>query len=249
MSLLFGVTDLLQEVGSFRELSRDLLAPGAASVLRTAEEQLPGIARSASGPVRWCIEPTNPLLTIPSHGAYMPGAKGALTVHAEMTYVWELEPVRPKGDSRPAPNLRLEGLASTSVRLLRNTPWSGNDRDEVAVWRMEVADSHAPGAFFHVQILGRDADIIFPKALDIPRLPGVLHTPFACMEFVLGELFQEQWNRIAQKDSGPGRRWRGIQAHRHAQHLGWAASLVSNSSGSPWAAWKTAVPREDLFLR
>jgi hypothetical protein len=247
LSLLFGVQDLQNELTAFRELSSALLGPGADIVLRNAADQLAGIAKSNSRPIRWCIYDENPLLTIQSDGAYMPDDQGGLTVHAEVTFVWELEPVRPKGDTRPATQVRLNGLASTAIRLMSGTPWS-DERDELAVWRMEVADDNAPGTFFHVQVLGRDDDTIFPKSLDIPRLPGVLNSPFACMEFVLGELFQKRWTRIAQKDSGPGRQWRSIQAHRHLRHLAWAAEQVENSSGSPWVAWKAAKPDETLFL-
>jgi len=250
MSLLFSVSDLQKELTAFRELAANLLAPGAAGVLSTASSQLAGIAKSRSDapPVRWCIRPDNPLLTMPSVGAYMPDDRGGLTVHGEITFVWELQPVRPGGDARPALHVRLNGLASTAVRLLIGEPGAASEPEELAVWRMEVADLAAPGTFFHVQVLGRETDSMFPKALDIPRLPGVLNSPFACMEFVLGELFQKSWEKIAQKESAPGRQWRTIQGHRHSRHLEWAMRQVATTSGSPWVAWKVAKPQETLFL-
>jgi hypothetical protein len=250
VSLLFAVSDLQNELNAFSELASELLFPGAQAVLSATAGQLTGIARSGSDsqPIRWCINKDNPLLTMPSQGAYMPDDQGGLTVHGEITFVWELQPVRPLGDTRPARHVRLNGLASTAIRLLSGEPWAGNEAKELAAWRMEVADLSAPGAFFHVQVLGREKDESFPKALDIPRLPGVLNSPFACMEFVLGELFQKRWERIAQKDSAPCRQWRSIQAHRHHRHLRWAAEQVSTTSGSPWVAWKVAKPHEELFL-
>jgi hypothetical protein len=249
VSLLFAVSELQSELTAFRELAAELLAPGSDAVLREASRQLAGIAKSGSSasPVRWCIYRDNPLLTVASKGAYMPDDQGGLTVHGEISFIWEIQPVRPRGEMRPALQVRLNGLGSTAVRLLADEPWADAKR-ELAMWRMEVADLRAPGAFFHVQVLGREQDEIFPKALDIPRLPGVLNSPFACMEFVLGELFQTRWPRIAQKETGPSRQWRGIQAHRHRRHLGWAAEQIETTSGSPWVAWKAAKPDEDLFL-
>jgi hypothetical protein len=231
-------------------LADEFLAPGSESVLRGASNQLAGICKRGShmAPVRWSIARENPLLTVASRGAYMPDDEGGLTVHGEITFVWELEPVREGGDSRPAQRVRLNGLASTSLRVLDGEPWTSSDPKEYAFWRMEIADSNAPGAYFHVQVLGREDDTSFPKQLDIPRLPGVLNSPFACMEFVLGELFQKRWERIAQRETGACRQWRGIQAERHRRHLEWAAKIVKTTSGSPWVAWKVAKPGEDLFI-
>jgi len=177
----------------------------------------------------------------------MPNDSDPLTVHAEITFVWEVEPIRRGGDSRPTDSIRLDGIASTQIRILKGTP-EDPKRSEIAMWRMEIGDSAAPGAVFHTQVLGRDTDSVFPKGLDIPRLPGVLVSPFACMEFALGELFQDKWAHIAMKDSGANQRWRSIQAQRHLRHLEWIKEVVNTSSGSPWIMWKMAKPKEELFV-
>jgi hypothetical protein len=247
VSLLFAVADLRNELQAFRELADPLLFPGSSQVLHTAASDLLGISKSKN-PVRWQIHQNNPIKTQPSVGSYMPDEQGALTVHAEISFVWGLEPVRPPGDQRPATQVRLNGLASTQIRLLNGFPGAGVASEELAVWRMEIGDDAAPGAMFHVQVLGRDSDKIFPKQLDVPRLPSMLNSPFACMEFVLGELFQEEWPRVAMKDSAHGRTWGSIQARRHAQHLKWIASTVAATSGSPWVMWKMSQPPEALFL-
>lgn len=247
MSLLFDVIDLRQEIHAFRELARTFLAPGSDAVLRQAEQDLVGITRGVGGPFAWQLHPHNPMLTKLSYGSYMPGDEGSLCVHAKVTFIWHLEPVRPRGDSRPARQVRLSGLASTVVRIIEGDP-GGDELVELAVWRMEVADDAAPGAYFHVQVLGRDQDEMFPKALDIPRLPGVLASPLSCMEFAISELFQDDWARHAVRETGPGRRWRSVQAFRHDKQLRWHAEQVAASSGSPWVAWKRAIPPEHLFL-
>lgn len=246
---MFEVADLRNEVESFGKLAGELLAPGYEQVLRGVDSELLGIAKSNSGRVRWRIHEELPLLSEASVGEYMPDDEGGVIVYAEMTFVWELEPVRPSGDTRPAKQVRLCGLASTSIRLLEGDPRTAGSHDELAMWKMDIADDRSPGVYFHVQILGREEDKSFPRSVDVPRFPGLLNSPFACMEFVLGELFQARWKRIAQKDSASLRQWRGIQAHRHKRHLEWARDQVVETSGSPWLAWKVAKPKPELFLR
>ncbi len=248
MSLLFGVADLLAEVEAFRTFAARLLAGTSDEVLRAAARDLTGISRGVR-PRRWQVHRENPVVTAISRGSYMPDEEGELTVSAEISFVWDLEPVRSRGDSRPAKRVRLNGLGSTEIRILKVEPYSHVTTEEIAHWKMEVADSAAPGAFFHVQVQPCEAHEYFPKSLDVPRLPAVLNSPFACMEFVLGELFQDEWPRLAMRDSGPGQQWRSIQAFRHQQHLDWIRQQVADSSGSPWVMWKRAKPHEGIFLR
>lgn len=247
MSLLFSVSELLAELHSFRELAGGMLTGTSDRVLHTAAADLTGISKRST-PCRWQIHQGNPVVSKQSVGSYMPDAEGELTVFAEISFVWMLEPIRPPGDTRAAKQVRLNGLGSTAIRVLKGVPWEPVDAVEVAVWKMEIADAAAPGAFFHVQVHGREEPEFFPTSLDVPRLPGVLNSPFACMEFVLGELFQAEWPRVAMRDSGPGLRWRAIQAHRHERHLAWVADQIRGTSGSPWIMWKAAKPHEGLFL-
>ena len=249
MSLLFSVADLKRENIALREVAREYLEPGADAILRTVENDLTDIARrSGDRSYDWRIPGHSPLRTKSSDGEYMRDSGGSLEVYGEITFVWQLRPIRPSA-KRPAENVRLDGKASTLVRLLAGKPNSGETADELAVWRMEVADSRSPGAFFHVQILGREEDKVFPHALDVPRLPNALVSPFACVEFVLGELFQDDWARHADRDFQAIRQWRGIQAHRHQKQLQWHRDQVEAAAGSPWSAWKKALPPENIFLQ
>jgi hypothetical protein len=249
MSLLFSVAELTRESVALREVARDYLEPGADAVLRTVERDLEDIARrNGDRCYDWGIREYSPLRTKSSAGQYMPDDEGSLEVYGEITFVWQLQPIRPSA-KRPAANVRLDGKASTLVRLLEGAPNSGDTSEELAVWRMEVADDRAPGAYFHVQILGREKDKVFPHALDVPRLPNALVSPFACAEFVLGELFQDDWARHADRDFQAIRQWRGVQAHRHQRQLEWHQNQVRAAAGSPWLAWKKALPPENIFLR
>lgn len=243
--LQFKVAELQREVKAFKELASKYLDASTLHVLDGCMSELAGHARSGAGKERrWEIRPENPVRSIPSRGAYEPDDRGALNVFAEMTFVWMIKPVRGSRDrtKEPAKIVELSGLASTRIRIR-----SSDDNQEHAMWRMEIADPAAPGCYFHIQVLGEDANSPFPHNLSIPRFPGVLSTPFAAMEFALGELFQDDWRRRAQDDRG-AREWSKIQQKRHLRHLDWAQDVIKKASGSPWAAWKAAQPSQDLFV-
>ena len=194
----------------------------------------------------WQIAPTFPVRTRASEGEYMRDCRGAATVHAEITFIWEVRPERPSGSTRAAKLLRLDGKASTCIRILEGPPHSQGLENELAMWRMEVADDAAPGSYFHVQIYGREDDEHFPHLLDIPRLPGILVSPFASIEFVLAELFQDRWAEHAVRDFSDVRDWRAVQLQRLVRQLRWHTREIERS-GSPWCAWKKAIPPDDLF--
>ena len=62
-----------------------------------------------------------------------------------------------------------------------------------------------PGCFFHASILGEskiEGDL-FPKSLSVPRFPSIFFTPVGVMEFVLGELFQQEWVRPGRYAAAP----------------------------------------------
>ena len=96
------------------------------------------------------------------------------------------------------------------------------------MWKMEVADDAAPGAYFHVQVLGRESDTHFPKALDVPRLPNFLASPLACAEFAISELFQDEWKKHSMRSTDAMNR---VGRFRLSQ--AWAAHLGIRSRGEP----------------
>lgn len=249
MSLLFRVADLQNELRSFKKLAAGLLASDSPSVLSIAESALSSIANSAQGH-GWEIPRENPLFTNPSIGEYMPDDKGSEVIFGEISFIWDLQPVRDRGrEHGPALKVRLNGRASTMVRLLRGEPFSGQNPDELAMWRMEIADDAAPGAFFHIQIMGRESDLMFPHSVDIPRFPCVFSSPFSAIEFLLGELFQSRWPRLVQSGKSEAEQWRSIQEFRHERYLKWATDCIRSGGGSPWSSWKQAKPEETMFIR
>lgn len=243
--LIFDVADLRREAQAFKDISSKFIDVRTQHVLDGCIAQLNQHALSADGSSSWEIRMDNPLRSIPSRGEYEPGGEGGMNVYAQMTFIWQIRPARHPGESTKlgAKRMAISGIASTLISVR-----SCEDDQEHAMWRMEVASPDGPGAFFHVQVLGQEASGPFPKSMPVPRFPSVLNTPFAAMEFALGELFQDEWARRAQQDR-TSRNWGKIQRKRHSQHLKWALSVVDNANGSPWSAWKAAKPSQDLFLR
>lgn len=250
MTLRFKVADLKREIVALEQIAANFLAPGGTSVLRQVSSALDSIAlRHSTTPIRWTIEESNPLLTQQSRGEYAPDSEGGLMVYGEISFVWELIPVRTGGNQHGAcSNVELAGLASTRVRVLEGNPHEPSSGHEIAQWRMEVGDPNSPGTHFHVQVLGHEIEPPFPKDLDVPRLPGLIFSPFSCAEYLLGELFQDRWPRHMSRENGGSRLWNGIQSDRLSRQLRWHQDQVASSSGSPWIAIKLAKPPAELFL-
>jgi len=248
MTLLFKVSELRREVQAIKALGRHFLDPASSDVLSAVDNGIVQISRATGDASQsWEISPTWPLRTAVSNGEFQPGRSAGPAVHGQITFVWELAPERPRGAGHgPSKLVRLTGKASTMIQVFEGTPQAPGH--ELAMWRMEVADPSSPGSFFHVQVLGRDTDQSFPKSLDIPRLPGMLVSPFACVEYVLSELFQDRWRAHADRDFRDVRDWKGVQGSRMLAQLDWHAKIVRAASGSPWSAWKREVPSDGLFI-
>lgn len=251
MAVHFKVADLQREITAFRTVSRKYLPASSDRSLQQAADDLTNLAlRTSSHSIPWTVNPNSPITTNVSKGDFMRGSKGGLHVFAEISFIWDLIPIRSQPGKRgsAAPIVSLDGRASTVIKIFETPADDSSDPQEIAMWRMEVADSAAPGTYFHVQVMGTLEDPPFPKAFDVPRLPSVLVSPFACIEFVIGELFQDDWKRESSKATPPMNQWRGIQADRSSKQLLWHLQTLDRTSGSPWSAMKQAKPPVDLFL-
>jgi hypothetical protein len=109
-----------------------------------------------------------------------------------------------------------------------------------AAWRMESGAGSHPGAFFHVQVEA------FSSFLEIPRFPFTVPTPATCIEFLIAELFQDEWKQHLAQRSAPS--WELVQRRRIERWLDWQKAAVTTSSGSPWRALKSAAPGPTTFL-
>lgn len=244
--LQFLLRELVEETAAVGNMAADLLAPGGDQVLAALRSQIDAIPeRSAGGTHEIRLRP---LCTRPTRD-YEPGSRsGGSEIYAKVTGIWE---VRSVGSRRAKTRVSFTGKASTVVELWpAEYPW-GEETEEtsrLARWQIELGTYDSPGCYFHIQILGdRDAPP-FPRSIPIPRLPSPFVTPMAAVEFVLGELFQDIWERRAGEDGHHQKRWRTIQRERWLSLLEWQEKALSDGGSSPWMNLKAAKPPPGRFL-
>ena len=243
--LALPFTEFLQEIDAIRRLARKFIDR------QSFEAVLPGYQSAVENlrdtptqrVTKFEIPQRDPIRTIVSRGASEPSGKGP-DVFATVSSVWEVKRVPSQPASRPSDEFVVVGQASTKVRVFQ-------DREEgdveIAMWRMEIGDDASPGCHFHVHACGQDDEPPFPKYLPVPRLPSLLFTPATVLEYVLGELFQDDWQKaILEGEQGVVNRWQPVQHRWLHRLLHW--HLESMDEGpSPWLAIKRTKPRRDLF--
>jgi hypothetical protein len=247
--LEFEFQDVLNELDAFARIAEKYLRPESRQVLPQLAAELEGIRNTPTNVTHvWGIRNERPLRTTVSVGEYQPDGEGEHNVYAEITSQWEIERIKPPGKkNQPGQRFRLVGIASTRIRLLKEVN-ANQPSEELAMWRMEIGDSYSPGCHFHIQVLGESTDGPFPHSLDVPRLPGLISTPAATVEYVLAELFQDDWQQHLATKSADVNRWAPIQRQRLSSVLGWHLSRVQEANGSPWPALKASRPPTHLFV-
>ena len=246
--LLFRFKDLEEEVTALASLADGFIESVSKQALQRYRTELENIRTQPSEAVcRWQISADAPLRTKLSEGAYEAnGRRGNLHVRGELSTVWEVKHPLKKGTKRHASgDCLLVGNASTVLRIMQER--EDGSEHEIAMWRTEVGDAVSPGCHFHVQVLGRKEDPLFPHALSIPRLPALAITPMDAFEFLLGELFQDEWKAESAKESFQLSRWRSIQRKRLVKLFDWQREIVAEGTQSPWASLKGSKPPGSLF--
>jgi len=238
-----------KEIDNMNRLSsRFLELESSQQVIPTWRGQLSTFRCAPAGSsMFWKIAEDFPIQTKVSDGEYEPGDRhGALMVYGRVSGVWEIQlpnEVKKKGAS--SKDFVLLGLASTKVSI-----WDALEEPhkEIARWTIEVGDKVSPGSHFHTQIDLDDADNKFPKALSVPRLPGILHTPMDALEFVLGELFQTDWYEHSSQGNNEVNAWASCQRSRITNLLSWQTKTLQSTGGSPWTMLKRRKPDIDMLM-
>ena len=249
--LVFSFQEMLDEIQAMSRIGADFLTAQTQQVvipnLVTALESVRTAQQGQASP--WSVGIARPIRTIDSEGEYESGERrGAHTVFGDLTFVWDIYCPRENRPRRqPQKNFVLSGLSSTRMRIFERVN-EGGER-ELAMWRFEVGTDAAPGCHFHAQIEGQRVDPPYPRSLSVPRLPAMLITPMAALEFLLAEIFQSRWQRHAAAETAEMQRWRPIQKQRFKRLFAWQTERIDQCLGSPWTAFKAYKPPAELFVR
>jgi hypothetical protein len=204
--LVFSFSDMEAEVVNMASVASKFLDEDhdARGILTAWGNQLKTFRTKPRGTrFDWGISIDRPIRTKLSVGKYEPDGCGEHSVYATVSSIWQIVIPIASGSatkrSASQPQFELFGKASTRVSVFAHR--GENQPIELARWRFEIGNVDSPGCHFHAQILGDDNDIMFPKSMSVPRLPNMLFTPMDALEFVLAELFQDEWAKHVAREN------------------------------------------------
>ena len=238
--LRFKIAELERETKALKSMGRRFFDSHALWVLDQFSSDLQSINGTRGQSVR-TLE-LRGLRTTPSMKYELGSRRGGKKIHAAISGTWALRPL----GTGPAPGRKVEfcGNASTKIELYASDE---PQTPRLAMWRLELGAEDSPGCYIHAQILGDSDDPPFPKSVPIPRLPSIFVTPMSGVEFVLGELFQNEWAKMTAQSVSDAQQWQALQRKRLRSLFLWYKSKLDNSASSPWMALKEAKPTGDIF--
>ena len=238
--LRFRLSELVAETRALRRMARGFLDPGTTWALDRFNSHLEALRGAHEAEIRVELPP---LRTRPNEGAHEAGERqGGRSLYAVISGTWDVVPLGPSR-RRPGRELAFTGMASTRAELYD----SRDDDTRLAMWRLELGDDQAPGCHFHAQILGDSERPPFPSSIPIPRLPSHFVSPMSAVEYVLGELFQDEWARETARGTSDSIHWRSLQQRRLQCLFSWYRRAVEDSVSSPWMTLKSAKPGASMF--
>ena len=203
----------------------------------------------AGSSMAWEIRRNDPIQTKVSEGRYEAGERGGkLSVFGRVSGKWEItlpDDVKKKHSQSKEFILKATSLASVEISI-----WNAAEEPEkeVARWTIEIGNDASPGCHFHTQITLDDSDNKFPSTLSVPRLPGLLHTPMDALDFLLGELFQDDWYRVSSEENKVVNAWAACQRIRIINLLKWQTERLSKTRGSAWTMLKRQKPELRMLI-
>jgi hypothetical protein len=203
-------------------------------VLATLRE----ISSAAQGrSFKWGIPASAPLLTIGSEGAHQVGQQGhGSSLLGAISFTWTIVPIGSENKARKLQRWFALHNSSIHVELIdeaTNVP--------VAAWDFDIGDDNSPGCHFHSKSLPLARDNA--PNIDIPRMPTLLYTLTDALDFVVGELWQEEWRKESGAKTPEMQRWRPRTLKRMQALVDWYRTKTRESSLSGWMTLKCAKPR------
>jgi hypothetical protein len=232
-----------EELLAFRKVAERKLAPEARYTLNGLASDLEQIARAA-GPKSW--KTTKELKTLSSDGGHQRDQTGhGRSLYGTINFRWDVEPLGHQGPKNQPLN-RYFVLRNSTVRIRL----IDDEENEVTTWDFDTGDDNSPGCHFHAKFAetGEARRALF-RDVDIPRLPTLIFMPTDAIEFVLGELWQDEWRKIAMSSTTDVQEWRRYPQERFCRLLEWYLEVVKNGlTGTPWTQLKKAKPNPKCFM-
>jgi hypothetical protein len=247
--LAFRFGALMKEMRLFPQVARGKLPPAALKRLEYLGEALGPLANADEARrVQWGTA-DQPIETNPSAGSHQIRRGGhGRNLKGIVDFRWEIQPI---GRRQRVPENRFLALWNSSVRIhLVDTGAADDDREEVvASWNFDVGDNQSPGCHFHAKFSHpKEEDRILLEDVDVPRLPCFIFMPTDAIEFVIGELWQDDWRKIAASGAKEMDMWRQFSRRRFEKLFAWYSSELGNTRGTPWAHLKCAKPDASVLL-
>ena len=235
MGLKFSVAELRNELKYCDTIANKYLEPQSQGKLKRAADQLSLISsKSPENNFNWQIEKADSLQTKQSSESVVTSGCGH-SLQGRLCFKWTLRSV----DRR---TVELVGIASTAISIHEVVNSTVSD-EPVFEWHTDVVTvENAPGPAFHSQVYN-------PAKLDVPRLPSILFSPADCLDFLLGELYQDEWVRH-QSSHINIKRFAKTQQSRFCLLLDDQKTILKKSIGlrSAWIALKEWEPSDKVFL-
>jgi len=187
--LTFEVDPLVTELREVFSKATDFFDTTASTILKAAAKDLETAFRVSKGKFSWEVrQGPRAICTRPSDGKFEPSGGGRQTVVGTCSWLWELKKVDSKF-------VAIAGNASLKVALLEVIEENGEDvRSPLCEWNFDIGEAGHPGTLVHTQLCSVNQG---SHLLSVPRFPSVVLAPTDALDFLLGELFQEDWAKEA----------------------------------------------------
>lgn len=234
MGLKFNLSKFQQELISCNKVAYRYIEPKSKYKLTSAIDQLRSMPVSTKGAYSWKINKNTPLKIQCNKGNHEISGAGK-KLQGRLSFKWRLRKINTQ-------TLELVGNASTIVAIHEIADSKVKDC-HVLKWNVDVVtSSDAPGPAFHIQIDNREN-------VPVPRFPSLLFSPADCLDFLLGELFQDEWKMHQLDKHTETRRFAAAQNSRLYRLLDSQKNELNKpASSSAWIALKNWKPADDIFL-
>ena len=234
MGLKFSVAELQRELIFCDAIASSYLEHQSKGKLKSAAQHLRLISDTPNKTHTWQIDKDIPLKT--KHSLRISEISGqGHSLQGRLSFIWELQ----KCDHQ---TVELVGKASTAISIHEIVDSIAKD-DHIFKWHVDVVtDKKAPGPAFHTQVDN-------PKNLPVPRFPSLLFSPVDCLDFLLGELYQQEWP-MHQSRHNQIQRFAVAQNQRLRRLLGeQKKELDQIGDSSAWITLKNWNPSDEVFVR